>query len=96
MYSDGIILLHGNFKHADTHHEKLSSRPAKAAPRAWFEATRNPVLSNPGFEPASTSSNGVKLPKKMAAQQETAESGGESSMMETGSPSSKSLCHSEF
>lgn len=72
MYSDGIILLHGNFKHTDTHHEKLSSRPAKAAPRAWFEATRNPVLSNPGFEPASTSSNGVKLPKKMAAQQETA------------------------
>lgn len=89
MYSNGIILLHGTFRHTDTHLEKLSRRPAKAAPRAWFEATRNPVLSNPGVEPASTSSNGVKLPKTMAAQQEIVQSGGKSSMIETGQPKFK-------
>ena len=57
MYSNVIILLHGNFRHAHIYHKRDTGAGLQKPlpPRAWLKATRNPVLSNPGPAPAGTS-----------------------------------------
>lgn len=68
MYSNAIILLRGNFRHAHTHHERArAGLPKQLPPRAWCEVTRN-QLCNPGVK--SLLSNGKQHPKNWLLNEE--------------------------